>query len=68
MDATLYDTNLFIKIKFMVKTFLIAIISCYCLTTSAQTTKEPNCKKLIAKGYTQTFCEYDKKYSFKTIL
>lgn len=51
----------------MTKTFLIALISLACLTTSAQTTKEPNCKKLIAKGYTQTFCEYDKKYSFKTI-
>ncbi|MBX2933924.1 MAG: hypothetical protein KF825_06740 [Ferruginibacter sp.] len=51
----------------MTKKILVALILLSSLTLSAQTTKEPNCKKLIAKGYTQTFCDYDKKYAFKTI-
>ena len=49
----------------MKKIILIYVLSILCQYSHAQT--ELTCKELVAKGYTQNFCDYNSKYAYKNI-
>jgi hypothetical protein len=47
---------------------IFSILLCHLLMNSfCQSQTQSDCSKLKVRGYTQDFCDYDKKYSFKSI-